>query len=324
MSTASMTTPTKPFKFHWSRLLLYVFLIIAAFFFIVPIYLLVITGFKSYNEVSLATMWQFPSSFSLDSFKNAWVGSATQGYRGLSNNFVNSLVLVIPASLTSAIIGSLNGYALSKWKFKGANLVFSLMLFGMFIPYQSILIPLVRVLQALTKFTGPIITAIQHVPAVGFGKTFFYYIGELIPGYGTIGGLILTHVIYGIPIATLTFRNYYSEISTELLEAGLIDGDGFMGLYRHILFPISLPGFVVVLIWQFTSIWNDFLFGIIVTSNPLVQPMTVALNNLAGSYIVEWNVQMAGSLLSSLPTLLVYVCLSKYFIRGLMSGSVKG
>lgn len=310
--------------FNWMRFLLYFFLIVAALFTLMPIYILVITGFKSYQDVGMATMWNLPSIFSLESFKNAWFGNVKEGYRGLSGNFVNSLMLTIPAALSSALIGSINGYVLSKWKFKGSDTIFALMLFGMFIPYQSVLIPLVRVLQWMTRFTGPIITGIQaiNVPA---GLTWLpYWIGEFIPGYNTIGGLIMVHVIYGIPIATLTFRNYYAGISTELIEAALIDGDGMMGVFRHILFPISMPAFVVVLIWQFTSIWNDFLFGIIVTSNPNVQPMTVALNNLAGSYIVEWNVQMAGSLLASLPTLLIYIFLSRYFIRGLMAGSLKG
>lgn len=324
MSTLSIARTRKPFRFKWSRFFLYITLVLAAALFLVPIYLLLITGFKSYQEVSMSNMWNLPKAFSLESFKLAWFGSESGGYRGLSGNFVNSLMLVIPASLTSAIIGSLNGYVFSKWKFKGSDLIFSLMLFGMFIPYQSILIPMVRVLQGISTVTNPLIHAVQGASALSGNHGLFYWLGEFIPGYGTIGGLILVHVIYGLPIATLTFRNYYSGISSELIEAGLIDGDGFLGIYRHILFPISMPGFVVVLIWQFTSIWNDFLFGIIVTSDPTVQPITVALNNLAGSYIVEWNVQMAGSLLSSLPTLLVYIFLSRYFIRGLMSGSLKG
>ncbi|HBF41077.1 MAG TPA: ABC transporter permease [Anaerolineaceae bacterium] len=324
MSALTVTHSRRQFKFRWSRFFIYLVLIISVVFFLVPIYLLLITSFKSYQEVNMANMWNFPLKLSLESFKYAWFGSETGGYRGLSGNFVNSLILVIPASLTSAIVGSLNGYVFSKWKFKGSDAIFSLMLFGMFIPYQSILIPLVQVLQWISTFTNPIIHAIQGSTVISGSHTFMYWLGELIPGYGTIGGLIMVHVIYGLPIATLTFRNYYAGISRELIEAGMIDGDGFLGLYRHILFPISMPGFVVVLIWQFTSIWNDFLFGIIVTSDPNVQPITVALNNLAGSYIVEWNVQMAGALLSSLPTLLVYIFLSQYFIRGLMAGSLKG
>jgi glucose/mannose transport system permease protein len=276
-----------------SRVLIYVILVVAAAFYLLPVYLLFITGMKSFQEVSLARMWDLPSGFHFDSYIKAWFGSRPEGITGLSNNFLNSVLLAIPATLGSAILGSLNGYVLSKWKFRGSDLIFTLMLFGMFIPYQSILIPLVKVLQVMGL-------------------------------YGSLPGLIFVHIVYGIPICTLIFRNYYAAIPTELLEAGKIDGAGLLGIYRHILFPISLPGFVVVIIWQFTSIWNDFLFGVIVTSRPAVQPITVALNNMAGSYIVEWNVQMAGSLLAALPTLLVFILMGRYFMRGLLAGSLKG
>jgi glucose/mannose transport system permease protein len=229
-------------------------------------------------------MWQLPTSLNFDSF--------TQALDKLSPNFLNSLRLVIPATALSAILGSLNGYVLSKWRFRGANILFPLMLFGMFIPYQAILIPLVQFLRSINM-------------------------------YGNITGLILVHVVYGLPITTLIFRNYYVEVPDEMLEAGGIDGAGFWGLYRYIVLPISLPGFVVVIIWQFTQIWNEFLFGVTI-SGPTSQPITVALQNLAGSQIVEWNVQMAGAFLTALPTLLVYILLGRYFIRGLLAGSVKG
>ena len=173
------------------------------------------------------------------------------------------------------------------------KLLFPLLLFGMFIPYQSILIPL---MQTLSK--------------MGL--------------YGSIPGLIFVHVVYGIPITTLIFRNYYASVPTELVEAARMDGANIFGIYRYVLFPLSMPGFVVVMIWQFTSIWNDFLFAVTLIGNPEVQPITVALNNLAGSLIVEWNVQMAGALLAALPTLLVYIFLGRYFMRGLMAGSLKG
>jgi glucose/mannose transport system permease protein len=285
--------PAPPRKIRWSRVLLYVTLIVAAAFYLLPVYMLVITGMKSFQEVSLARMWDLPSGLHFDSYARAWFGNESQGIRGLNSNFINSLLIAIPATVGSALLGSLNGYVLSKWKFPGSDLIFTLMLFGMFIPYQSILIPLVRTLQTMGL-------------------------------YGSIPGLIFVHIVYGIPICTLIFRNYYAAIPTELLEAGKIDGANLFGIYRHILFPISLPGFVVVMIWQFTSVWNDFLFGVIVTSRPNVQPVTVALNNMAGSYIVEWNVQMAGSILAALPTLIVYILLGRYFMRGLLAGSLKG
>jgi glucose/mannose transport system permease protein len=287
----AQTSHRKPIR--WSRVVIYAILILAAAFYLLPVYVLFITGLKSFQEVSLARMWDLPSGLHLDSYAKAWLGSPKEGIRGLSENFMNSVYLAVPATILSAFLGSMNGYVLSKWKFKGSNILFPLMLFGMFIPYQSILIPLVQVLQKM------------HL-------------------YGSIPGLIFVHVVYGIPITTLIFRNYYAAIPTELVEASKIDGAGILGIYRHIMFPISMPGFVVVIIWQFTSIWNDFLFGVIVTSRPAVQPITVALNNMAGSYIVEWNVQMAGALLAALPTLLVYIFLGRYFMRGLLAGSLKG
>ena len=270
----------------------YVLLCLACVLYLLPVYVLLVTGLKSFQEVNLATMWKLPTRFSLESFARAWSG-AYLGLSGLSVNFLNSVYIAVPGTLISSFLGSMNGYVLSKWKFRGANVLFPILLFGMFIPYQSILIPLVQVLQT-----------------IGI--------------YGTRGGLIFVHVVYGIPITTLIFRNYYAAIPDELVEASKIDGAGILGIYANILFPLSLPGFVVVMIWQFTSIWNDFLFAVVVTSEPSLQPITVALNNLAGSFSVEWNVQMAGALIAALPTLLIYIFLSRYFMSGLLAGSVKG
>lgn len=280
------------------RALVYALLLLFAGMFLIPIYLLLVTSMKSFAEVSQAQMWSLPSGLSFDSFIKAWFGSEQEGLRGLGINFWNSIYLTIPATIMSALLGSINGYILTKWRFPGANLLFTLLLFGMFIPYQSILIPLVQVLSRIPWFGGSL--------------------------YGSLAGLIFVHVIYGIPITTLIFRNYYAAIPNELIEASRIDGATFFGIYRYILFPLSIPGFVVVMIWQFTSVWNDFLFAVTVTGNPESQPITVGLNNLAGSYIVEWNVQMAGSLLAALPTLLVYIILGRYFMRGLLAGSLKG
>ncbi|MBN1890049.1 MAG: carbohydrate ABC transporter permease [Thermoflexales bacterium] len=275
------------------RPLFYVLLTAAAALYLVPVYVLLVTGLKSFAEVNLDTMWALPSAFSLQSFVKAWSGDPAKGVMGLSLNFANTVLLVIPATAFSALLGSMNGYVLSHWRFRGSDTLFTLFLFGMFIPYQSILIPLVQTLQKMGL-------------------------------YGSIPGLILVHVVYGIPITTLIFRNYYAAVPTEMVEAGRIDGANLLGIYRHIMFPISLPGFVVVMIWQFTSIWNEFLFAVVITSKPSVQPITVALNNLAGSFVVEWNVQMAGALMAALPTLLVYIVLGRYFMRGLLAGSVKG
>ena len=275
----------------WTRGLIYAILIAFALFYLMPVYVLVITGMKSFAEVSLYHMWDPPSGIHFDSFRKAWLGGF--GFEGISRNFFNSVYVTVPATLLSALLGSLNGYILSKWKFRGSDVLFTLLLFGMFIPYQSILIPLVQVLSKMKL-------------------------------YGTIPGLIFTHVVYGIPITTLIFRNYYATVPMELVEAAKIDGANIFGIYRWVMLPLSMPGFVVVMIWQFTSIWNDFLFAVTIAQNPNIQPLTVGLNNLAGSYIVEWNVQMAGALIAALPTLLVYIFLGRYFMRGLLAGSLKG
>ncbi len=276
-----------------ARLLAGAVLVLATTFYLLPFYVLVVTSMKSFAEVSLARMWTLPSGLYFSSFVQAWQGNPAHGQRGLAANFLNSVELTVPATILSAWLGSMNGYVLAKVRFRGADIVFPAILFGMFIPYQSVLIPLVQTLQRIGL-------------------------------YGTLQGLILVHVVYGIPITTLIFRNYYATVPNELVEAGTMDGAGVWGIYQRIMIPLSPPAFVVAAIWQFTSIWNDFLFGVTVTSQPDVQPLTVALNNLAGSFVVEWNVQMGGALIAALPTLLVYVLLGRYFVRGLMAGSLKG
>jgi glucose/mannose transport system permease protein len=268
-----------------STTVILVFLLALAAIYLLPIYLMVLTGLKPFNQVDLKTMWDLPQG-------GLYVENFIAGYKQLAPNIKNSLSMVIPEALLSALLGSLNGYLLAKWKFKGSNLLFSLILFGMFIPYQSILIPLVKFMQAINL-------------------------------YGDLPGLVLVHIIYGIPITTLIFRNYYAGISSEILEAGRIDGASLMGLYRHIMLPLSAPSFAVVIIWQFTQAWNEFLFAVILT-NQSHWPVTVALNNLAGSQLVQWNVLMAATFIAALPTMLVYVFLGRYFLRGLMAGALKG
>jgi glucose/mannose transport system permease protein len=267
-------------KTRTNRLLIYGSLVLLAMIFLLPAYTVIVTSFKSPDQINMNTVWNLPNPWNWESFVEAWEAFAP--------NLLNSLSLVIPSTIISAMLGSLNGYVLSKWKFPGANIIFPLMLFGMFIPYQSILIPLFQFL------------------------------------YGGIPGLILVHVIYGIPITTLIFRNYYAEVPTEMVEAAAIDGAGFFGVYRHIIFPISMPGFVVVIIWQFTQAWNEFLFAVTLTSGTGNEPITVALSNLAGGRAVQWNLPMAGAIMAAVPTLLVYIFLGRYFIRGLLAGSVKG
>ncbi len=281
-----MTTLTPPHRENRmsTRWLLYIPLLLATVFYLVPLYLMLSTGFKSFAEVDLQTMWRLPSGLHFDNF--------TAAFEQLAPALWNSIRLVIPAAFISSMLGSLNGFVLARWKFRGADFIFPFLLFGMFIPYQSILIPLVQFMRDINL-------------------------------YGGVPGLVLTHVIYGIPITTLTFRNYYATVPKELIESARIDGAGLMETYLQILLPLSIPSFVVVLIWQFTAAWNDFLFAVVLTS-PSNWPITVALNNMAGSQIIEWNVQMAGAFLAAVPTLLVYIFLGRYFLRGLMAGALKG
>jgi glucose/mannose transport system permease protein len=254
-------------------------------FFLMPVYVMVVTGLKEARNVSLSTMWNLPLQLTGGGFIEAW--------NRLKPNLGNSLMLTIPATIISAVWGSINGYIFSKWKFRGSNLLFALLVFGMFIPYQSILIPLIQFLQ--------------HIKL-----------------YGTIWGLVTVHVLYGLPITSLIFRNYFASIPDELMDASRIDGAGIVRTFIHVMLPLSMPAFVVVGIFQFTNIWNDFLFGVTILPNPSAQPVTVALNNLSGSFSVDWNVVMAGAVIAALPTALVYIFLGRFFIRGLLAGSVKG
>jgi glucose/mannose transport system permease protein len=268
----------------WDWLIL-VFFLLCALFFLMPIYVMVVTGLKQAQNVSLSTMWQLPAQLSGGGFYEAW--------RRLYPNMGNSLQLTIPATIISSILGAINGYIFSKWKFPGANTLFAVLVFGLFIPYQSILIPLIQFLE--------------HIKL-----------------YGTIWGLILVHVVYGLPICSLIFRNFYANIPDELVEAARIDGAGVIRAFLLVMLPLALPAFVVVAIFQFTNIWNDFLFGVTILPNPSAQPVTVALNNLSGSFSVDWNVVMAGAVIVALPTALIYILLGKFFVRGLLAGSVKG
>jgi glucose/mannose transport system permease protein len=276
------------------RIAIYILLVFFALLFLMPVYVLLVSSLKTFAEVQdLSRMWSLPKGLNLESFIAAWSGIPSKGLRGLSKNILNSFYLTIPATVISSILGSLNGYVLSKWHVPFGRTIFPLLLFGMFIPYQSTLIPLTLTLSA-----------------IGLG--------------GSLVGLILVNIIYGIPITTLIFRNYYAEVPNEMIEAAKIDGAGILGIYWRVLFPLSLPGFVVVIIWQFTNIWNEFLFAVTILQNPSQQPITVALRNLAGSQIQEWNMIMAGTLIAAIPTLLIYILLGRFFIRGLLAGSVKG
>ena len=254
-------------------------------FFLMPVYALLVTALKSPGEVSVVRMWEWPQTFSLDNFRIVWPK--------LADGFLNSVLMALPASLVSSILGAANGFVLSKWRFPGADFVFPLILFGMFIPYQAILIPMFQTMS---------------------------YLGLR----GGLSGLVIVHVIYGLPITTLIFRSYYATIPEDLIEAARMDRAGMLRTYWSVVLPISAPAFVVTAIWQFTSIWNDFLFAVFIITDPSKWPVTVALNNTTGSFVTPYNVQMAAALIASLPTLIVYILLGRYFMRGLMSGALKG
>ncbi|AHU90206.1 carbohydrate ABC transporter permease [Trueperella pyogenes] len=272
--------------FSTAKAIRYVLLIFSLAIVLMPVYVLLITSFKTATDADPSTTWLLPTEWSMQNWINAW-GS-------LKGGIWRSLLLVIPSSLISAMLGSANGFVLSKWRFPGSNAVFTLILFGMFIPYQAVMIPLMRMVVN---------------SGVGFG----------------IPTLIFMHIVYGIPICTLIFRNYYESIPTELIEAAKVDGAGMLRTYFSVVLPISIPSFVVVIIWQFTSAWNDFLFALFFGGTSQQGPVTLALNELAhGSIMADYGGSMAGALLASVPTLIVYIALGKYFVGGLMSGSVKG
>ena len=281
--TSAAYSPRK--KSRFGRYIILALLIAATLFYLAPVYVMVINGLKDKSYMTLSGMWNFPLYLNGGGFPLAW--------EVLSPNIWASLRMVIPATILSSLLGAVNGYLLSKWKFRGSDLIFTLILFGMFIPYQAILIPLIRALD---------------------------WVGI----YGSWKGLVMVHVIYGIPIASLIFRNYFTNVPTELVEAARIDGAGLIQTFFQIMLPLSMPAFVVVGIFQFTNIWNDFLFGVTVVFNPADQPVTVALNNLNGTNSVDWTVVMAAAVLSALPTALVYIFLGRFFIRGLLAGSMKG
>jgi glucose/mannose transport system permease protein len=278
-----------------TRALIYLVLIVFALFYLLPLYVMLVNSFKPLEEIRQGGMLDFPHQWTIAPWLSAW-STAQVGVQptGVKPYFINSILMVVPAVAISTVLGALNGYVLTKWEFRGSNILFGMLLLSCFIPFQIVLIPMARILGML-----------------GIS--------------GTVPGLIFVHVIYGIGFTTLYFRNYYAAFPTELVRAAQIDGASFFQIFWRILLPSSGPIIVVSVIWQFTNIWNDFLFGASF-SNAMSTPMTVALNNLVNSStgVQEYNVHFAGAILAALPTLLVYIVAGRYFVRGLMSGAVKG
>ena len=277
------------------RALIYTLLLVFAVYYMLPLYVMLVNSVKPLAEIQQGRMLSLPSELTLAPWGSAW-STAQIGVQptGLKPYFLNSLLMVVPAVAISTFLGALNGYVLTKWRFRGDNIVFALMLLACFIPFQIVLIPSARILGLL-----------------GIA--------------GTMPGLILIHVVYGLGFTTLFFRNYYEAFPTELVRAAMIDGASFWQIFMRILLPSSGPIIIVTVIWQFTNIWNDFLFGASF-SDADSMPITVALNNLVNSStgVKEYNVHFAGAILAALPTLIVYVVSGRYFVRGLMAGSVKG
>jgi glucose/mannose transport system permease protein len=290
-----MSPAAAPSRFDWHRLALWSVLLLFAAVFLLPMYVMVTTSLKDMEQIRQGNLLSLPTSPSFDAWSKAWSHACTGvDCGGLKPFFMNSVVMVIPAVLISTLLGAINGYVLSKWRFRGSEVIFALMLFGVFMPMQVVLLPMSQVLGWLGMASS-------------------------------LWGLVAVHIIAGLASTTLFFRNYYVGLPDELVKAAMLDGAGFWRIFWRIIVPLSTPITVVTLIWQFTNIWNDFLYGI-VFSGAESKPITVGLNNLANttSSVKEYNVDMAAAMIAGLPTLFVYIVAGKYFVRGLTAGAVKG
>lgn len=282
-------------KLLLSRLAVYSVLLVAALFFLVPLYVMLVTSFKDAEQIRSGNLLSLPQGLNLDAWRLAWSSACTGvDCRGLKPYFLNSLVMAVPAVLISTAWGAINGYVLSMWRFRGSELLFGFLLFGVFMPFQVVLLPMSQVLG---------------------------YLGLS----SSVAGLVLVHSLAGMAGTTLFFRNYYRAIPRELINAARLDGAGFWRIFWRIVLPMSTPILMVTLIWQFTNIWNDFLFGV-AFSGADSQPITVGLNNMANttSSVKNYNVDMAAAIIAGLPTMLVYVLAGQYFVKGLTAGAVKG
>jgi glucose/mannose transport system permease protein len=279
----------------WHRVVLWAVLILFAGWFLAPLYVMIVTSLKDMDQVRGGSLMSLPTHPTFASWTKAWSQACTgTDCGGLKPFFLNSVMMVVPAVVISTSLGIVNGYVLSKWRFRGSDVLFAMLLFGVFMPMQVVLLPMSQVLGWL-----------------GIASS--------------ITGLVVMHVIAGIPSTTLFFRNYYVGLPDELIKAAMLDGAGFWRILWRVVLPLSTPILVVTVIWQFTNIWNDFLYGV-VFSGADSKPVTVGLNNLANtsSTVKEYNVDMAAALIAALPTLFVYVVAGKYFVRGLTAGAVKG
>jgi glucose/mannose transport system permease protein len=275
--------------------MLYGTLIVISLYYLLPLYVMIVTSLKAMPEIRLGNIFAPPVEITFHPWVKAWSEACTGiNCDGLSRGFWNSVQILVPSVFLSIAVASVNGYALSHWRFRGSEVFFTILIIGAFIPYQTMLYPIVIILREIGLM-------------------------------GQLGGLVLVHTVFGMPILTLLFRNYFSSIPEELFKAARIDGAGFWRIYFRIILPMSLPIFVVAIILQVTGIWNDFLFGVIYTK-PDTYPMTVQLNNIVNSVqgVKEYNVNMAATLVTGLVPLVIYFLSGKLFVRGIAAGAVKG
>ena len=281
--------------FSRRNILLYGTLFVIAVYYAVPLYVMIVTSLKGMPEIRLGNIFAPPLEITFEPWTKAWSEACTGlTCKGLSIGFWNSVRITIPSVIISIIIASVTGYSLANWRFKGANVFFTILIFGAFIPYQVMLYPIVIMLREIGL-------------------------------YGDLAGLVIVHSIFGMPILTLLFRNYFTSLPEELFKAARVDGAGFWGIYFRVMLPMSIPIYAVAVILQITGIWNDFLFGVVYTG-PEAYPMTVALNNIVNSTqgVVEYNVNMAATIITGLVPLLIYFVSGNLFVRGIAAGAVKG
>ena len=275
--------------------MLYGTLFVFCLYYLLPLWVMVMTSLKGMPEVRMGNIFAPPMEITFQPWVKAWAEACTGlNCEGLSRGFWNSVRILIPSVILSIAVASVNGYALSYWRFRGADVFFTILIFGAFIPYQVMLYPIVILLREMGL-------------------------------YGGLTGLVLVHTIFGMPILTLLFRNYFSTVPEELFKAARVDGAGFWGIYFRVLMPMSLPIFVVAIILQVTGIWNDFLFGVVYTK-PELYPMTVQLNNIVNAVqgVKEYNVNMAATMITGMVPLVIYFLSGKLFVRGIAAGAVKG
>lgn len=288
-------TGIKPKRFSPGRLGIYAFLVISALFFMLPLYVMIVTSFKEMPEIRLGYLFGLPQKFTIQPWIDAWLHACTgRDCNGLNPGFLNSVKITVPSVLVSIVIGSINGYALSFWRYKGANFFFALLVFGAFVPYQVVIYPLIIAAREAGLFS-------------------------------TLAAIIIVHTIFGMPILTLLFRNFYASLPIELFKAGRVDGAGFWRVFFYIMLPMSVPVTTVAVILQVTGIWNDFLFGIIFAGRPN-WPMTVQLNNIVQTTTGTrlYNVNMAATIITAAVPLAIYFISGRWFVRGIAAGAVKG